>query len=146
MLCSICNNCTFEGIAAITALGYIELCLVQGDARAVHLRALGYSDLCLVVQDDMHVRVFNYNTLERVHQFEAHSDYLRSIAVHPTQPYVLTSSGMYHWLLSFFLSVSLLYFRLSILYTRTCTCVHTEFRGNLLIPPHLPPPTHIREG
>ena len=42
----------------------------------------------------MHVRVFNYNTLERVHQFEAHSDYLRSIAVHPTQPYVLTSSGM----------------------------------------------------
>ncbi|VDM68936.1 unnamed protein product [Strongylus vulgaris] len=27
--------------------------------------------------DDMHVRVFNYNTLERVHQFEAHSDYLR---------------------------------------------------------------------
>lgn len=44
-------------------------------------------------QDDMHVRVFNYNTLERVHQFEAHSDYLRSIAVHPTQPFILTSSG-----------------------------------------------------
>lgn len=42
--------------------------------------------------DDMHVRVYNYNTLERVHQFEAHSDYLRSIAVHPTHPYVLTSS------------------------------------------------------
>ena len=44
-------------------------------------------------QDDMHVRVYNYNTLERVHQFEAHSDYLRAIAVHPTQPYILTSSG-----------------------------------------------------
>ena len=42
----------------------------------------------------MHVRVYNYNTLERVHQFEAHSDYLRSIAVHPIQPYILTSSGM----------------------------------------------------
>lgn len=41
----------------------------------------------------MQVRVYNYNTLERVHQFEAHSDYLRSIAVHPTQPYLLTSSG-----------------------------------------------------
>lgn len=40
----------------------------------------------------MHVRVFNYNTLERVHQFEAHSDYLRSIAVHPSQPFILTSS------------------------------------------------------
>lgn len=42
--------------------------------------------------DDMMLRVFNYNTLEKVHGFEAHSDYLRSIAVHPTQPYVLTSS------------------------------------------------------
>ena len=41
----------------------------------------------------MQVKVFNYNTLERVHSFEAHSDYLRSIAVHPTQPYILTSSG-----------------------------------------------------
>ncbi len=46
-------------------------------------------------QDDMHVRVYNYNTLERVHQFEAHSDYLRSIAVHPTQAYILTSSGAF---------------------------------------------------
>jgi WD40 repeat protein len=41
----------------------------------------------------MQVRVFNYNTLERVHAFEAHSDYVRCIAVHPTQPYILTSSG-----------------------------------------------------
>ncbi|XP_067946243.1 coatomer subunit beta'-like [Watersipora subatra] len=42
--------------------------------------------------DDFYVKVFNYNTLERVHTFEAHGDYLRSIAVHPTQPYILTSS------------------------------------------------------
>jgi len=47
----------------------------------------------LPVQDDMQIRVFNYNTLERVHMFEAHSDYIRCIAVHPTQPYILTSSG-----------------------------------------------------
>jgi len=44
--------------------------------------------------DDMQVRVFNYNTLERVHTFEAHSDYIRCIVVHPVQPYILTSSGM----------------------------------------------------
>ena len=44
----------------------------------------------------MLVRVYNYNTLERLHQFEAHSDYIRSIVVHPTQPYILTSSGMFH--------------------------------------------------
>lgn len=43
--------------------------------------------------DDMHIRVFNYNTLDRVHAFEAHSDYVRCIVVHPTQPYILTSSG-----------------------------------------------------
>ncbi|KAF0030677.1 hypothetical protein F2P81_017408 [Scophthalmus maximus] len=43
--------------------------------------------------DDMQIRVFNYNTLERVHMFEAHSDYIRCIAVHPTQPYILSSSG-----------------------------------------------------
>ncbi|KAF2345477.1 WD40 repeat, partial [Trinorchestia longiramus] len=42
--------------------------------------------------DDMMVRVFNYNTLERLHQFEAHSDYVRCIVVHPTQPFLLTSS------------------------------------------------------
>ena len=43
--------------------------------------------------DDMQVRVFNYNTLERTHMFDAHSDYIRCIAVHPTQPFILTSSG-----------------------------------------------------
>lgn len=43
--------------------------------------------------DDMMLRVFNYNTLERVHMFEAHSDYLRCCVVHPTQSFVLTSSG-----------------------------------------------------
>lgn len=51
--------------------------------------------------DDMQVRVYNYNTLERVHQFEAHSDYVRCIAVHPTQPFILTCSG--GWLAAHYL-------------------------------------------
>ena len=34
------------------------------------------------------IRIFNYNTLERQHAYEAHSDYVRSIAVHPTQVYL----------------------------------------------------------
>jgi len=42
--------------------------------------------------DDMQIRVFNYNTHEKVSVFEGHSDYIRCIAVHPTQPYILTSS------------------------------------------------------
>jgi coatomer subunit beta' len=40
----------------------------------------------------MAIRAFNYNTLEKVHMFEAHSDYIRALAVHPTQPFVLSSS------------------------------------------------------
>ena len=39
------------------------------------------------------IRIFNYNTLERQHAYEAHSDYVRSIAVHPTQ--VSSWSGKY---------------------------------------------------
>eukprot|EP00457_Paulinella_chromatophora_P000553 gb/GEZN01000553.1/.p1 GENE.gb/GEZN01000553.1/~~gb/GEZN01000553.1/.p1 ORF type:complete len:1253 (+),score=357.41 gb/GEZN01000553.1/:273-3761(+) len=40
----------------------------------------------------MFIRIYNYNTMERVHQFEAHTDYIRSLAIHPTLPYVLSSS------------------------------------------------------
>eukprot|EP00438_Fugacium_kawagutii_P026992 Skav223998 [mRNA] locus=scaffold2619:1073:11571:- [translate_table: standard] len=48
----------------------------------------------------MHIRVFNYNSLEKAHEFEAleieateaHTDYIRYIAVHPTLPYLLSSS------------------------------------------------------
>ena len=42
--------------------------------------------------DDMQLRVFNYNTHEKVHSWDAHSDYIRCIAVHPTLPYVLSGS------------------------------------------------------
>ncbi|EKV09606.1 COPI vesicle coat beta' subunit, putative [Penicillium digitatum] len=42
--------------------------------------------------DDFQLRVYNYNTSEKITSFEAHPDYIRSIAVHPTQPFVLTAS------------------------------------------------------
>jgi FOG: WD40 repeat len=38
------------------------------------------------------IRVYNYNTSEKITSFEAHPDYIRAIAVHPTQPFVLTAS------------------------------------------------------
>ena len=38
------------------------------------------------------IRVFNYNTMEKVKSFEAHVDFIRSILVHPSLPYVLSSS------------------------------------------------------
>lgn len=36
--------------------------------------------------------MFNYNTGEKVTAIEAHPDYIRCLAVHPTQPLVLTGS------------------------------------------------------
>lgn len=42
--------------------------------------------------DDMIIRVFNYNTGEMEAEFEAHEDFIRCIAVHPTKPYILTCS------------------------------------------------------
>ena len=42
--------------------------------------------------DDLLIRVFNYNTCERVHQWEAHADYIRALAVHPTKPVLLSCS------------------------------------------------------
>eukprot|EP00762_Andalucia_godoyi_P006629 ANDGO_05016.mRNA.1 Coatomer subunit beta'-1 len=46
----------------------------------------------VVGSDDLMVRVFHYNTMEKVVEFQAHQDYLRSIAVHPTLPLILTAS------------------------------------------------------
>lgn len=42
--------------------------------------------------DDFQLRVHNYNTSEKITSFEAHPDYIRAIAVHPSQPFVLTAS------------------------------------------------------
>lgn len=46
----------------------------------------------IIGSDDYNIRVFNYNTGEKVIQFEAHPDYIRTIAVHPTQPFLITGS------------------------------------------------------
>ena len=40
----------------------------------------------------MTIQVYNYNTHEKVVSFEAHADYIRSIAVHASQPFILTAS------------------------------------------------------
>jgi coatomer subunit beta' len=46
--------------------------------------------------------VFNYNTAEKLKTIEDHTDYIRHLEVHPTLPYVLSSSDddtirMYDW-------------------------------------------------
>lgn len=40
----------------------------------------------------MYIRCYNYNTMERVKIFEAHIDYIRSIAIHPSLPIVVSCS------------------------------------------------------
>ena len=42
--------------------------------------------------DDMHIRIYNYNTCEKVKEFEAHTDYIRCITVHPTLPFIMSAS------------------------------------------------------
>jgi coatomer subunit beta' len=39
--------------------------------------------------DDMHLRVYNYNTMDKVKEWEAHTDYIRFIEIHPNRPYIL---------------------------------------------------------
>ena len=44
----------------------------------------------------MMIRIYNYNTLERVDQFDAHSDFIRAVCSHPTHPYLLSCSGRFY--------------------------------------------------
>jgi len=46
----------------------------------------------LATSDNMRMRIYSYNTMEKVNVFEAHSDYIRSMEVHPLLPYILLSS------------------------------------------------------
>lgn len=46
----------------------------------------------VVGSDDLQIRVYNYNTMEKIQSFEAHTDYIRCVIVHQTLPYILTSS------------------------------------------------------
>jgi coatomer subunit beta' len=41
--------------------------------------------------DDMKLRVYNYNTSEKVKEWDAHTDYIRFVEIHPNRPYILRS-------------------------------------------------------
>ena len=42
--------------------------------------------------DDLLLRVYNYNTMEKIKEWEGHTDYIRYLEIHPNRPYVLSSS------------------------------------------------------
>ena len=56
----------------------------------------------VVGSDDNMVRIFNYNTAEKIKTIEEHTDYIRNITVHPTQSFVLSCADddtiqMFDW-------------------------------------------------
>ncbi|KAK4762640.1 hypothetical protein SAY86_008408 [Trapa natans] len=46
----------------------------------------------VVGSDDGYIRVFDYRTSEKVHEFKAHEDYIRCVEVHPTLSCIFTAS------------------------------------------------------
>lgn len=49
------------------------------------------NDLWAAASDDKQVRVFNLDG-KLIHKFQAHDDFIRSLEVHPTRPYLLSAS------------------------------------------------------
>jgi len=56
------------------------------------LRFVARKNWFVAGSDDFQLRIFNYNTHDKVAQFEAHPDYIRFLTVHPTASIVLTAS------------------------------------------------------
>ncbi|ODQ67226.1 Coatomer, beta' subunit [Nadsonia fulvescens var. elongata DSM 6958] len=54
-------------------------------------RFIARKNWIVIGSDDFQIRVYNYNTGEKVTQFEAHPDYIRAIVVHPSQPFILST-------------------------------------------------------
>ncbi|XP_024973048.1 coatomer subunit beta'-2-like [Cynara cardunculus var. scolymus] len=53
---------------------------------------IAHKEWIVVGTDDGFIRVYNYNTMERVVEIKAHDDFLRSVVVHPSHPYILSAS------------------------------------------------------
>ena len=65
------------------------------DASTVPVRCVRFiarKNWLVAGSDDFQLCVFNYNTHDKVASFEAHPDYIRCLAVHPTASIVLTGS------------------------------------------------------
>ncbi|CAI8611878.1 unnamed protein product [Vicia faba] len=46
----------------------------------------------IAATDDKYIRVYNYEKMEKIIEFEGHKDYIRSLDVHPFLPYVVSAS------------------------------------------------------
>ncbi|KAJ9559503.1 hypothetical protein OSB04_004663 [Centaurea solstitialis] len=53
---------------------------------------IAHKEWIVVGTDDGFIRVYNFNTTEIVVELKAHTDYIRSVVVHPSRSYILSSS------------------------------------------------------
>ncbi|KAI3684256.1 hypothetical protein L6452_33477 [Arctium lappa] len=51
-----------------------------------------HKEWIVVGTDDGFIRVYNYNTMEIVVELKAHTDFVRSVVVHPSHSYILSAS------------------------------------------------------
>jgi coatomer subunit beta' len=71
-----------------TLLKSFELCEVPVRCAKFIVR----KQMFIAGTDDMFLRVYNYNTMEKVKEWEAHTDYIRFVEIHPNRPLILSSS------------------------------------------------------
>ncbi|KAK1403720.1 hypothetical protein POM88_003325 [Heracleum sosnowskyi] len=62
------------------------------NVRLITFKIIRGKDWFIAGADDKMIRVYNYCTTEKVKEFEAHTDYIRSVDVHSSLPYVLSAS------------------------------------------------------
>ncbi|KAI9774523.1 MAG: hypothetical protein M1840_002770 [Geoglossum simile] len=79
-----------DGVAAATRAIIKTFELTDVPIRAG--RFIARKNWMVCGSDDFQLRVYNYNTSEKITSFEAHPDYIRAIVVHPSQPFILTAS------------------------------------------------------
>ena len=72
-----------------------QTCIRTIEASVYPIRAVRFivkKQWVVCGSDDFMIRVFNYNTMEKVKEFQAHADFIRCIIVHPTEPYMISGS------------------------------------------------------
>ena len=67
----------------------IDVCSQQLPVRTA--KFIARKKWIITGSDDLMIRIFNYNTCQLEHQFEAHTDYIRNISVHPTKPLFIST-------------------------------------------------------
>ncbi|KAM0005647.1 putative transcription factor WD40-like family [Helianthus debilis subsp. tardiflorus] len=66
------------------------------NSRVRSARFVARKEWIVIGADDGFIRVYNYNTMENIIEFKAHSDFIRSLIVHPSQSYLLSASDDKH--------------------------------------------------